>query len=145
MSTPLQQALEDYLTIRRQLGYQLHSSGRLLDGFVRFAEQAGARTITTELAVAWARQPQGVAPIRWSQRLGMVRGFAGYLATIDPETEIPTRGRSLGSSATRRAVYLLARGDRGADGRCRRAVAAGAGGDDANLDRAARLHRDADW
>jgi integrase/recombinase XerD len=89
MSTPLQQALEDYLTIRRQLGYQLHSSGRLLDGFVRFAEQAGARTITTELAVAWARQPQGVAPIRWSQRLGMVRGFAGYLATIDPETEIP--------------------------------------------------------
>ena len=89
MSTPLQQALEDYLTIRRQLGYQLHSSGRLLAGFVRFAEQAGARTVTTELAVAWARQPQGVAPIRWSQRLGMVRGFAGYLATIDPETEIP--------------------------------------------------------
>lgn len=89
MSVPLQQALEDYLTIRRQLGYQLHSSGRLLAGFVRFAEQAGARTVTTELAVAWARQPQGVAPIRWSQRLGMVRGFAGYLATIDPETEIP--------------------------------------------------------
>jgi len=89
MSTPLQQALEDYLTIRRQLGYQLHSSGRLLAGFVRFAEQAGARTVTTELAVAWARQPQGVAPIRWSQRLGMVRGFASYLATIDPDAEIP--------------------------------------------------------
>jgi integrase/recombinase XerD len=89
MSVPLQQALEDYLTVRRQLGYQLHSSGRLLAGFVRFAEQAGARTITTELAVAWARRPQGVAPIRWSQRLGMVRGFAGYLATIDPQTEIP--------------------------------------------------------
>jgi integrase/recombinase XerD len=89
MSVSLQQALEDYLTIRRRLGYQLHSSGRLLAGFVRFAEQAGARTITTELAVAWARQPQNVAPIRWRQRLGMVRGFAGYLATIDPDTEIP--------------------------------------------------------
>jgi integrase/recombinase XerD len=89
MSVSLQQALEDYLTIRRRLGYQLHSSGRLLAGFVRFVEQAGARTITTELAVAWARQPQGVAPIRWSQRLGMVRGFASYLATIDPDTEIP--------------------------------------------------------
>jgi integrase len=89
MSVPLQQALEEYLRIRRQLGYQLRSSGRLLAGFVRFAEQAGARTITTELAVAWARQPQNVAPVRWSQRLGMVRGFAGYLATIDPETEIP--------------------------------------------------------
>jgi integrase len=60
-----------------------------LAGFVQFVEQSGARTITTELAVAWARQPQGVAPIRWSQRLGMVRGFASYLATIDPATEIP--------------------------------------------------------
>ncbi len=89
MSASLQQALDDYLAIRRQLGYQLKSSGRLLAGFVRFAEQTGARTITTELAVAWARQPQGVAPIRWSQRLGMVRGFACYLATIDPDTEIP--------------------------------------------------------
>jgi len=89
MSVSLQQALDDYLAIRRQLGYQLKSSGRLLAGFVRFAEQTGARTITTELAVAWARQPQGVAPIRWSQRLGMVRGFACYLATIDPDTEIP--------------------------------------------------------
>jgi hypothetical protein len=89
MSVSLQQALEDYLTIRRQLGYQLQSTGRLLAGFVRFAEQAGARTITTDLAVAWAREPQGVAPIRWSQRLGMVRGFACYLATIDPEMEIP--------------------------------------------------------
>jgi len=89
MSVSLQRALEDYLTLRRALGYQLQSSGRLLAGFVRFAEHAGARTITTELAVAWARQPQGVAPIRWSQRLGMVRGFARYLVTIDPETEIP--------------------------------------------------------
>jgi hypothetical protein len=89
MSTPLRQALDDYLTIRRQFDYQLHSSGRLLAGFVDFVEQAGARTITTEPAVAWARQPQGVAPIRWSQRLGMVRGFASYLATIDPDTEIP--------------------------------------------------------
>ena len=112
MSVPLQQALEDYLTIRRQLGYQLRSSGRLLAGFVRFVEQAGARTITTELAVAWARQPQNVAPIRWSQRLGMVRGFAGYLATIDPETEIPPADVLVRSSAARRAVYLLACRDR---------------------------------
>jgi integrase/recombinase XerD len=89
MTVSLRQALEDYLMIRRQLGYQLRSSGRLLEGFVRFAEQAGARTITTELAVAWARQPPDALPIRWQQRLGMVRGFASYLSTIDPETEIP--------------------------------------------------------
>ncbi len=113
MSTPLQQALEDYLTIRRRLGYQLHSSGRLLAGFVRFAEQAGARTITTELAVAWARQPQGVAPIRWSQRLGMVRGFASYLATIDPDTEIhPPMCCPLVSNASRRISPRLRRSRR---------------------------------
>ena len=86
MSVSLQQALEDYLMIRRQLGYQLQSSGRLLAGFVRFAEQAGARTITTELAVAWARQPQvsrrsaGVSGSGWS---------AGSPATSRQSTRTP--------------------------------------------------------
>jgi integrase len=87
--SPLQEALDDYLSLRRQLGYQLKASGPLLAQFVRFADHARAQTITTELAVAWARQPQDATPLRWRQRLGMVRGFAQYLATIDPQTEIP--------------------------------------------------------
>jgi hypothetical protein len=56
---------------------------------VDFAERAGARHITTELALAWARQPQDAHPHRWRQRLGMVRAFARYVAMIDPSSEVP--------------------------------------------------------
>ena len=85
----LRDALDDYLTIRRQLGFKLENDGRLLAEFVAFVEHAGHTTVTTQLAVAWARQPVGVKPHRWRQRLGMVRRFARYLATLDPDTEIP--------------------------------------------------------
>ena len=84
--TPLRQALDDYLAIRRQLGFKLENDGRLLAQFVAFVEQSGHSTISTELAVAWARQPAGVKPHRWRQRLGMVRRFAFYLSTVIPES-----------------------------------------------------------
>ncbi len=58
-------------------------------GFVDFLERAGAQRITTELALAWARIPVDAHPSRWGQRLGVARGFARHLATIDPWSEVP--------------------------------------------------------
>src|ERR1700674_1877679 len=86
----LRQVLKDYLLIRRQLGYKLKADERLLENFVAFLERAGAVRITTELAVMWARLPVDARPHRWRQRLGIVRGFARYLATIDPDSEVPS-------------------------------------------------------
>ncbi len=87
--TPLRQALDDYLAIRRQLGFKLEVDGRLLERFVAFVDQSGESRVTTELALAWAKQPTGVNPHRFTQRLGIVRRFARYLATLDPDTDIP--------------------------------------------------------
>ena len=39
---PLRQALEDYLRIRRRLGFELKATERQLEKFVCFLEQAGA-------------------------------------------------------------------------------------------------------
>jgi hypothetical protein len=89
----LRTALDDYLLIRRRLGFTMPQDGRLLDGFVDFLEQAGAQRITTELALAWARLPVDVHPFTWRQRLTVARGFARYLATIDPTSEVPGRVR----------------------------------------------------
>jgi integrase/recombinase XerD len=85
----LRRSLDDYLTLRRSLGYRLETVGRVLDGFVTFAEAAGAHTVTTELAVSWAKLPAAATPIWLAHRLSMVRGFARYLHTVDPATEIP--------------------------------------------------------
>ncbi len=88
--TVLREALDEYLAVRRQLGFKLENDGRLLAQFVAFVEQSGQSTVTTQLAVAWARQPESVKPHRWRQRLGMVRRFAFHLATVISETEIPS-------------------------------------------------------
>ena len=72
----LRAALEDYLRIRRRLGFTMPQDGRLLEEFVEFLERAGAQTITTELALAWARIPVHAHPHTWRQRLTVARGFA---------------------------------------------------------------------
>jgi integrase/recombinase XerD len=87
----LREALADYLQIRRRLGFEMPQDGRLLEGFVEFLERAGAERITTELALKWARLPVHAHPHTWRQRLGVARGFARYLATIDPASEVPSK------------------------------------------------------
>jgi integrase/recombinase XerD len=87
----LHDAVADYLTIRRALGFKLADHEWMLNDFAAFLERAGAGTITTELALSWAtRTPAGEG---WrAARLSVVRGFASYLRTIDPATEIPPTG-----------------------------------------------------
>lgn len=84
--------LEDYLRLRRTLGFKLEFPGHVLPSLIGYLEAAGAATITGELAVAWAGLPRGVLPIMWAHRLGAARGFARYLKTIDPATEVPPAG-----------------------------------------------------
>lgn len=89
--TALGQALNDYLRLRRRLGYELERDQPQLEQFVAFLEQAGAQRITTELALRWARIPANQHPIIWRRRLSMVRQFARFLATVDPLSEIPSQ------------------------------------------------------
>jgi len=85
----LRRHAEDYLRLRRALGFKLTLHGPLLAQFIDYLDAAGAPGITTELAVSFAQLPPGVQPIVWAHRLSMVRGFARYLQAIDPATEVP--------------------------------------------------------
>ena len=88
--TGLRQAAEDYLAMRRALGFALVREGQMLMSFISALEQAGAASITTELAVAWAgRTRPGVNPACCNRRLTVVRIFARHLRAIDPSTEVP--------------------------------------------------------
>ena len=97
--------LDDYLRLRRALGFQLGRHGGSLPGFVAFVEANGAATITVELAVAWARLPQGIKPITVDFRLSAVRGFTRYLHALDPAHQIPPPGL-LGVPRRRPAPYI---------------------------------------
>ena len=85
----LQSALDEYLAVRRALGFQLRLAGRLLQTFVHFVQRQGATHITTELAMQWATQPAEAKPATWAERFGMVRRFAQYCSAVDPRTEVP--------------------------------------------------------
>ena len=90
--TTLRAAVRAYLAMRRDLGFHLRETGRLLLQFVAFMEQHRATTITTRLALTWAQQPQTAQPAEWARRLSMVRIFARYRRAFDPRTEIPPDG-----------------------------------------------------
>lgn len=90
--TPLSQVVQDYLAMRRSLGFKLPGYGRLLDDFVAYLEASGATTVTTEAAVAWALLPAGATPRWWAYRLGVVRGFARHLHAFDPAAQVPPVG-----------------------------------------------------
>jgi integrase/recombinase XerD len=100
----VRRAAEDYLRMRRALGYKLEIQGWMLRGFVSYLEQVGATTVTIEHAVAWATQPDGADPSYWSDRLSVARQFARHLQSIDPCEVPPTRLLPL---RRRRAVPYL--------------------------------------
>lgn len=82
----LREALDDYLALRRGLGFKLRGDGVRLQNFVAFMERKNATFITTRLAVEWSLQLRGLHPGR---RLIMVRAFAKYMAAFDSRTEVP--------------------------------------------------------
>jgi integrase/recombinase XerD len=85
----LRTAVDEYLAVRRKLGFKLYQPGNLLHNFVLFVEREGASFITTELALRWATQPKDSQPVWPAIRLGVVRRFAKYRSAMDPRTEIP--------------------------------------------------------
>ena len=80
-----------YLAVRRSLGFRMARPEKLLAQFAGYLEQAGAVTVTTEHALAWAVLPGG-HPSWHAYRLAVVRGFAAWLRTVDPAAEIPPAG-----------------------------------------------------
>ena len=80
---------EAYLAMRRSLGWKLRVDGRMLADFAGRLDDSGQATITISAALAWATEPQDAAPAQWRRRLSVVRGFARYLATLDPACQIP--------------------------------------------------------
>ena len=54
MSSVLRAHVDDYLRLRRALGFKLKEDGRLLEQLVGYLEAAGASTLSSELAIRWA-------------------------------------------------------------------------------------------
>lgn len=105
---------DDYVRTRRALGYKFEDRARFLGQFVGYLQDQAADRLTVDLAVAWARLPKDADPVYWSERLGIVRGFARYLSAFDPATEVPPTGLLPRGSRGRLTPYLFTDSDIGA-------------------------------
>jgi integrase len=88
----IRKRVQEYLALRRGLGFKLHQEGVWLDQFASFLKQRRSSCITTKLALEWATLPGNVHPAYLTHRLSVVRGFAQYHAARDPRTEVPPLG-----------------------------------------------------
>jgi integrase/recombinase XerD len=84
----LRAAAEEYLRMRRALGYKLAIQGHHLLNFVSYLEAADAPTVTIEHAVAWATCA-GTDTTYWGDRLSVARQFARHLQLTDAACEVP--------------------------------------------------------
>ena len=59
---PLRQAIDDYIALRRSLGFKLRRMSEGLREFGVFLEQKAAPYVTTALAMEWAMLPTPISP-----------------------------------------------------------------------------------
>lgn len=88
--TSLVQQVDQYLSLRRTLGFKLHHEGFMLPDFARFVMRRGAR-ITSELALKWATIDAHASLYWWNRRLSMARQFAKFAHARDSRHEIPSQ------------------------------------------------------
>lgn len=89
----LRARLDEYLVMRRALGFQLDDVERQVGLFCTWLEARGqTTTFTVDEAVAWARLNPDAHPSWWSTRLSLVRRFAGYLNASNVDVPVIPAG-----------------------------------------------------
>jgi integrase len=87
----LREAMEQYLLLRRSLGFKLINAESVLQSFVKFAEREAFSHITTDLVLRWMNLSTAKEPSTLADRLNIVRRFAIWRSAADELTEVPPK------------------------------------------------------
>jgi integrase len=84
---------EDYIAMRRGLGYRLRGQATYLRNFAGVLDRGGHHgPVPLALSVDWAASTSSTDPCNRARRLAVVRGFLRHLAALDGATEVPPPG-----------------------------------------------------
>lgn len=108
--TGLREHLDDYLRVRRAVGFKLDRPELLLNDFVDYLETGDLAVVTVDASIGWAGLPPNSLSNWHSYRLSVIRGFARYLHVIDPAHQIPPT-RVFPTSDQRATPYLYSNDD----------------------------------
>ena len=102
----LRERLDEYLQLRRSLGFQLNDLERQVGLFCTWLDARGQRaTFSIDDAVTWARLNPDAHPSWWATRLSLVRRFAAYLNAND--VDVPVIPNGLLAARKPRAVPFI--------------------------------------
>jgi integrase len=105
--------VEEFIVLRRGLGYRSPSQERALRAFGRHLDQQGHHgPIPLESSLDWATSTASIDPCNPARRLTTVRGFLRHLAAIDGATEVPEPGL-LGSTGHRKPPHIYSKSEIG--------------------------------
>jgi integrase len=99
--------LDDYLALRRAVGFEMRVEEQLLRSFVTFIEEhKSAAPIRTRVVLDWAcSTARQCGSGRQARRLSVARGFLSFLKASHPATEVPAHGLLRG--AVRSKPYIF--------------------------------------
>lgn len=93
MTVTFTERVEQYIAMRRGLGYRLERQATYLRSFAGFLDRYGPNgPVGLELSVQWATATSSSDPHNPARRLSAIGGFLRYLAVLDGATEVPPPG-----------------------------------------------------
>jgi integrase/recombinase XerD len=93
MSATYTELAEQYVAMRRGLGYRLERQTTYLRNFAAFVDRYGPDgPVPLALTVQWATATRSSDPHNPARRLSAVQGFLCHLAALDGATEVPPPG-----------------------------------------------------
>jgi integrase len=103
----MKQQVQNYLSYRRSLGYQLHIEGQELLKFGSYVDSKKHRgPLTEDIAIEWAKSSKKASRFTWARRLEIVRCFAKYCCITESDTQIPGKG-IFGKAHRRNVPYIF--------------------------------------
>ena len=103
----LREAMQQYLALRRSLGFQLLKVDSTLRSFVAFAEIEAVSHITVDLALRWVKLSTAKESATLADRLNIVRRFAIWRSAVNRRTEVPPRTFCLIVTIANRHIFTV--------------------------------------
>lgn len=106
MTSDIAARVEDYIALRRGLGYHSVGPQRYLRDFAGYLDQRGHHgPIPLMVSVDWAAATTSADPCNRARRLTVIRGFLRHLSGLDGATDVPAPGL-LGPTGHRKPPHV---------------------------------------
>ena len=106
MTQHMHDLIENYLQLRRGLGYRHAGSERYLRAFARWLDDLGHHgPIPHDISITWATATTSTDPATAAWRLTAIRGFLRHLSGLDAATDVPAPG-VLGPTSRRKTPHV---------------------------------------